>query len=169
MVSPSIIGIGQTIVRPARFGTVTKASSGTSIHSPKSRKCRVSKIRAKASRSSTSAGNALSEYVGRPLNESAQVEAVPHVPKCEAHQRLLENWSRCQSGLFQHNLPLPDSRENSFTDGGNVDNVHVTAVLGIGGSAPAPPTSATTAMESVPESSEDSPGGSGISSARSTT
>src|SRR6266404_906122 len=34
MVSPSIIGIGQTIVRPARFGTVTKASSGTSIHSP---------------------------------------------------------------------------------------------------------------------------------------
>ena len=26
--------IGQTIVRPARFGSVIKASSGTSIHSP---------------------------------------------------------------------------------------------------------------------------------------
>ena len=31
MVSPSILSIGQTIVRPARFGSVITASSGTSI------------------------------------------------------------------------------------------------------------------------------------------
>jgi hypothetical protein len=51
-----------------------------------------------------------SMWEGRWLNESAQVEAVPHVPKCQAHQRLLENWSRCQRGLFQHN-PIKSGRE----------------------------------------------------------
>lgn len=35
----------------------------------------------KASRSLTSAGGALSNYVARPLNESVQVKAVPHIPK----------------------------------------------------------------------------------------
>ena len=47
----------------------------------------------------TVGGDALLDYVGRPVNESAQVEAVPHVPRRRAHQRLLENWSQRRRGL----------------------------------------------------------------------
>src|SRR6516162_5463858 len=57
----------------------------------------------------TLAGDSLSQYVGRLLNESAQVEAVPHVPKRQAHQRLLENWSHLRRGLFQRNRPDADT------------------------------------------------------------
>jgi hypothetical protein len=41
-------------------------------------------------------------------NESTKVEAVPHVPKSQAHQQLLENWSRRRGGLFQHDRPFSE-------------------------------------------------------------
>ena len=50
----------------------------------------------------------LVKHLRRPLVEFAPVEAVPHVPKRQAHQRFLENWSRRRIGLFQQNLPIAD-------------------------------------------------------------
>src|SRR4029077_2237728 len=47
----------------------------------------------------------LLKHLRRRLVEFAPVEAVPHVPKRQAHQRFLENWSRRRIGLFQQNLP----------------------------------------------------------------
>jgi hypothetical protein len=47
----------------------------------------------------------LLKHLRRPLVEFAPVEAVPHVPKRQAHQRFLENWSRHRIGLFQQNPP----------------------------------------------------------------
>src|SRR5215475_1021346 len=49
-----------------------------------------------------------SEHVRRPLNESAQVEAVLHVTKRRAHQRLLENFPNAGEDFFNTNRPGAD-------------------------------------------------------------
>jgi hypothetical protein len=51
----------------------------------------------------------LLKHLRRPLVEFAPVEAVPHVPKRQAHQRFLENWSRRRIGLFQQNRRKADA------------------------------------------------------------
>ena len=49
------------------------------------------------------------KHLRRPLVEFAPIEAVvPHVPKRQAHQRFLENWSRRWIGLFQQNRSSTD-------------------------------------------------------------